>query len=288
MALYPGDSAKGRDSAHGAPPCQGVNRHPPQKGKSDHAANSPGANLFLPGSIDEAAFPAQAYPPLRRGVRTHLLYDLPLFPLPGLVLFPRTHVKLHIFEERYRLMMEHVMATEPRIAVGRLCEGYEADYYEAPRVHRVATAARFLWSDRLADGRWNVCLEGVERVMVEDEPQISPFRVARARPLVDRIPADRHKETVAQMHEVAQTAERLAGRMACPPRGITNLVNTWLHPGIVADVVAAAFVTESYDRQSILEECNVLRRLRLVGVQLQRVESHIEAHGTPPDPTAHD
>ena len=215
-------------------------------------------------------------------------YDIPLFPLPGLVLFPRTHMKLHIFEGRYRLMMEYVMNHESRIALCQLCEGYEADYYNAPRVHRVATAARFLWADQTDDGRWNVCVEGVERITIEEEPQVTPFRIARARPLVDRIPAERHHDTIDLMHEVAASAEKLAARLQCPPRGMTNLVNTWLHPGIVADVVAAAFVTESYDRQSILEETNVSRRLGLVNVQLRRLDHQLATQGSPPDIPARD
>jgi ATP-dependent Lon protease len=43
--------------------------------------------------------------------------ELPLFPLPDLVLFPQEVLPLHIFEPRYRMMLRTVLAEDRRFGV---------------------------------------------------------------------------------------------------------------------------------------------------------------------------
>ena len=45
--------------------------------------------------------------------------ELPLFPLPDVVLFPQEVLPLHIFESRYRMMLRTVMAEDRRFGVVR-------------------------------------------------------------------------------------------------------------------------------------------------------------------------
>ena len=40
--------------------------------------------------------------------------ELPLFPLPDVVLFPQEVLPLHIFEPRYRMLLRTVMAGDQR------------------------------------------------------------------------------------------------------------------------------------------------------------------------------
>ncbi|MDA9701631.1 LON peptidase substrate-binding domain-containing protein, partial [Prochlorococcus sp. AH-736-L23] len=43
--------------------------------------------------------------------------DLPLFPLPGVVLFPQEVLPLHIFESRYRIMLQSVLESDSMFGV---------------------------------------------------------------------------------------------------------------------------------------------------------------------------
>ena len=45
------------------------------------------------------------------------LADLPVFPLPQVVLFPHAMLPLHVFEPRYRTMLAHCLATHRIMAV---------------------------------------------------------------------------------------------------------------------------------------------------------------------------
>ena len=69
---------------------------------------------------------------------------LPVFPLPGLVLFPGTQLPLHIFEPRYREMLEAALSGDRMLVMALLQPGWEEQYYGAPPLHTVGCAARIV------------------------------------------------------------------------------------------------------------------------------------------------
>src|SRR5690606_20421088 len=91
---------------------------------------------------------------------------MPLLPLPGLVLFPRTMIQLHIFEPRYVRMVHDSLLRERRIATASLRPGWQKDYFGTPAVHRTVTAARILHEETLPGNRYNILLEGIERAQL--------------------------------------------------------------------------------------------------------------------------
>ena len=107
----------------------------------------------------------------------------PLFPLPNVVLFPKTILPLHIFEPRYRLMMEHVLQGDQTLVMALFKPGWEADYYGSPPVWEVGCLCRVVQHQRLPDGRFNVTLHGEGKMAIEGSERETPFRVARVRPV---------------------------------------------------------------------------------------------------------
>lgn len=207
-------------------------------------------------------------------------YQIPLFPLPGAVLFPRTHLPLHVFEPRYRMMMEAVVAGEQRIAIANLREGYQSDYFGAPPVHRVMTAARLLYADKLLDGRWNILVEGIERVELVGEPQQEPFRIGLVSPIREGIEESERAEVFTLTRKLAALAESIGEKVGEEGRPLINLVNTHMHPAVVCDIIASRLVSDSYARQCLLDERNILRRLRLLSIQMQNLVIQLREKGT--------
>ena len=76
------------------------------------------------------------------------LAALPVFPLPRVVFFPGTILPLHLFEPRYRAMMEDCVSSGPKaMAVALLKPGWDDDYEGAPPIHEIAGAGRIVeWS----------------------------------------------------------------------------------------------------------------------------------------------
>ncbi|CAN5211418.1 LON peptidase substrate-binding domain-containing protein [soil metagenome] len=201
---------------------------------------------------------------------------LPLFPLPEVVLFPRTTMKLHIFEPRYLAMMDIVMAGEQRFALGQLREGYQSDYYGAPHVFKMATAVRILYADHLEDGRWNLMVEGIERILLRDEIQREPFRIGKFELIPEEIIPGEEKECFELAANIAATAEHIVDSQPQLKRLLSNLLNIHQHPSIVCDIIAGTLIADPYARQSALEETNILRRLRLVNIQLHHMIGRLE------------
>lgn len=100
-----------------------------------------------------------------------------LFPLPNLVLYPHVMQPLHIYEGRYREMLEEALATDQLIAMAVLKPGWETDYESRPPISEHACLGKIVAHRRLPDGRYNVLLLGVGRVRIEKE--LDPLRSFR-------------------------------------------------------------------------------------------------------------
>jgi Lon protease-like protein len=108
---------------------------------------------------------------------------VPVFPLPGVVFFPRTILPLHVFEPRYRAMVRDATSGEGLIAVSLLRPGWESDYAGTPAFYDVGTVGRIEDLEPVQDGRYNLRLVGVQRVLFGEIVQDQPYRIARVIPL---------------------------------------------------------------------------------------------------------
>ncbi|MEO6580120.1 MAG: LON peptidase substrate-binding domain-containing protein [Sphingomicrobium sp.] len=99
---------------------------------------------------------------------------VPLFPLSGAILFPRSHLPLHIFEERYRAMVEDAMAGTGRIAMIQ-----PSDEDEKPGLYQVGCVGELVGVEELDDGRYNIMLLGSQRFRLVGEAESgTPYRQA--------------------------------------------------------------------------------------------------------------
>jgi Lon protease-like protein len=89
--------------------------------------------------------------------------ELPLFPL-NTVLFPGQVLPLHIFEDRYRLMIRRCLAEDTSFGVVLIKHGQEVG--EGAEPHLVGTMARILESSHLPDGTMNILTVGTERFRI--------------------------------------------------------------------------------------------------------------------------
>jgi Lon protease-like protein len=118
---------------------------------------------------------------------------LPLFPLPGVVLFPNVFLPLHIFEPRYREMVADALADDRVIGMVLLRPGWEQDYEGRPPVYQIGCSGVISHFEQLPDGRYNIILRGLERFRILQEDQARRYRRAMVEPLVDGVlgPEDR-------------------------------------------------------------------------------------------------
>lgn len=92
------------------------------------------------------------------------MYEIPLFPL-NTVLFPGMPLNLHIFEDRYKSMLQRVMQTNQTFGVSLIRTGSEA-LGPLPNPHLIGCTARVISLDPLEDGRYNLTVIGDERYRI--------------------------------------------------------------------------------------------------------------------------
>lgn len=211
------------------------------------------SELKLPGSAEMPVIPPEA------------LDGLPIFPLPGTLLLPQTIISLHVFEPRYRRMMQDVIDGFRSLAVAMLDENSPPDRFGRPPIFPIAGVGVLRRSARLPDGRYNILVEGVIRADIRDEIDPSshyPYRRVRAKPLVDRVTAPS-----SEIDSAANALRALCGRVISTVGGVDGEVierlNEISDPGTLADMIAAAAVQDIEDRQRILSELDVLKRVEL-------------------------
>jgi uncharacterized protein len=196
------------------------------------------------------------------------LAALALFPLPGTVLLPGTFMSFHIFEPRYRRMMDDCSDGHRVLAIAMIDEEGTPDRFGRPPIHRVAGVGLLRRSARLPDGRYNIVVEGLARVDVAEEldPDLS-YRRARAHILDDIVPDDK-SDLESSLASVRSLAARVVAQMGAADGEIIERLNEVEEPGTLADLIAAAAIKDALDRQKILAEQNVILRLHLAGAAL--------------------
>ena len=111
---------------------------------------------------------------------------LPIFPLPNVVFFPKIILPLHVFEPRYKHMVRDVLQNERSIGLILLQEGWQADYFGAPSVHRIGCMGRIENYEKLPEGRFNILLHGLRRFELVRFVQEQPYRLAAVRLLEEK------------------------------------------------------------------------------------------------------
>ncbi len=114
---------------------------------------------------------------------------VPLFPLPGLFLFPGTALPLHIFEPRYRQMIEDLLDRNGRLVLGTVVPGHEHELLGAPPVHEIAGLGEIARHERYPDGRFLIFVVGLKRVRLTEVSSDRPYRKVEVAPLAEKPPA---------------------------------------------------------------------------------------------------
>ena len=104
------------------------------------------------------------------------LLRVPIFPLAGALLFPRSQLPLHIFEPRYRTMVRDALASDQLIAMVQ-----PRDHREPPTLFEIGCIGTIIGSEELDDGRFNIVLHGVSRFRIDREVEVeTPYRQVEA------------------------------------------------------------------------------------------------------------
>jgi Lon protease-like protein len=163
-----------------------------------------------------------------------------LFPLPNVVLFPRVIQPLHIFEPRYKQMVEDALDDNGLIA---MCLLHPSGGYGAGTVAPIfpeICIGKIIQEERFPDGRFNLLLQGVSRAKIIKEVNDGKlYRTAKVELLHD-VPDPSEENSVRMRTRLLKRMTKWFTQQPSAKEQLDRLVNSDLSLGNLCDVFSFA------------------------------------------------
>ena len=205
---------------------------------------------------------------------------LPVLPLKNTVLFPFLLSPLLVSSERSKRLIDEVLLTSHRllvcVAVRRPLEGSP----KAGDVYRVGTVMRIAKMLKFPDDSYRLLVQGVARARVQEFTAEVPFLRGQVETLRETGEFD-SVETTALMRNVAQEFAALVAESSRLSDELQLLAGSVDDPSKLADLAGSNLDFDVAGKQSVIEELDVPKRLKLVlagisrELEVMKVESEI-------------
>jgi Lon protease-like protein len=208
---------------------------------------------------------------------------LPLFPL-GTVLYPGMLLPLHIFEDRYRQLIQDLLdGTESRrFGVIAIRKGRETGIDGVQSLYDVGCTATLRRVERHDDGRFDIVTVGTQRFRLRGLDETRPYLRGEVEMLADDV-----VDPVAAQPAVraSQAAFRAYLDALTEWGGATVRVEELPdEPVLLSFIIAAAMVIDLPERQALLAESDTLRRLSQQRALLSRETAMLRTTTSRPAP----
>ncbi|MEB3226212.1 MAG: LON peptidase substrate-binding domain-containing protein [Synechococcus sp.] len=194
--------------------------------------------------------------------------ELPLFPLPELVLFPSRPLPLHVFEFRYRIMMNTILENDRRFGVLMVnpVDGTIAN---------VGCCAEIVHCEKLPDGRMKMLTIGQQRFRVLDYVREKPYRVGLVEWIEDDLTTGNLSTLAVDakqvLMDVVALSAKLAGQELELPEELPDL------PRELSFWIAGSLYGVAEEQQALLELQDTQERLRREVEILTSTRNHLAA-----------
>jgi len=178
---------------------------------------------------------------------------VPLFPLPDFFLYPGTVAPLHIFEARYRQMVNDLLDGPGRLVIASLIKRAPRQPGMPAPVFPIGTLAEIIRHEKLPEGRFLIVLAGLTRVKVAEVASDRLYRKVQVEPL-------------ASVEGDEATARLLRPRLELALRqqaGRTVDLDDDLPIGQLADLLLHCLELTPEQNEEMLAELDAARRARM-------------------------
>ena len=192
---------------------------------------------------------------------------LPVLPLKDTVVFPDSLLPLAIGQERSVKLIDDAVASDRLVA---LVASKSADV-EQPGwddLYEVGTAAVVQKMIRVPDGTQRVLVQGLRRIRLERQVRDEPYLVGEFSEVPDVVPETREVQALTQT--VKSLFSRIIGLLPYLPEELGLAAANVEDPSALSHLVASTLRLKTEEKQQLLEEPNVEKRLRDVVVVLNR------------------
>jgi uncharacterized protein len=194
--------------------------------------------------------------------------QLPLFPL-NTVMFPGVSVPLHVFEDRYRALVHHLLTISDKsmrlFGIVAIREGYEVGQPHlslVQSVHRVGCVVQMTSVEPYEDGRFDIEVVGRQRLRLEGIDTSGSYLVGDVETLSERTP--KGADTAHEASRARDTFEEYRRRLSEMRGGDVLDGDMPRDPEYLSYSLAATCLLTLQERQAMLEAETSLDRLIMV------------------------
>jgi len=208
---------------------------------------------------------------------------LPLFPL-GTVLYPGMLLPLHIFEDRYRRLVQDLLeGPEPRrFGVIAIRKGRETGVDGIQSLYEIGCTATLRRVEEYQDGRFDLVTVGTQRFRLLALDQTLPYLQGEIEMLADE--AVDAAAAAAAARAVQITFRAYLDALTEGGGATVRIEDLPDEPVLLSFIVAAAMVIDLPERQGLLDEPDVLRRLGAERAVLSRETAMLRTTTSRPAP----
>jgi ATP-dependent Lon protease len=204
---------------------------------------------------------------IRAGGAQPLPAALPVLPLRDMVTYPDTLTPLAVGQERSIKLVNDVLSGE-RMLVMAASTDAAVDEPGPDQLHRVGVAGVVARMLKVPDGTIRILVQGTERVRLGDFVAEEPYLIARVEPLPDKV--ERSPELDALTRNVQRTFTEIIEQIPYLPEELQLAVTNVEDPSALSHLIAGALRIPTDEKQELLEEVDVARRLRRLSEILAR------------------
>ena len=214
---------------------------------------------------------------------------LPILPTRDTVLFPGTVLSLTIGRPASRKLLEESLP-QSKIIGAFTQKNPKQDNPDPDDLHRVGVAAAVLKLIRQADDKVIIVLSVLERIAIRKVLLTHPFIRAEIEVLPSIQPPKDDKQFEATVQQLRESALQLIGLSPEVSEQARALLSNLEDPGRLADLLAGSLNIDTSQKQDLLEELDVVKRVRAVLVRVstqleiaqlqQKIQKDVAAHFT--------
>jgi len=208
-----------------------------------------------------------------------------LFPLPNVVLFPGVVQALHIFEPRYKQMVQEAIAGDQLITMAMIKPEQLSTAGDRPALFDTVCIGKIMTHAELEDGRYNLLLAGVKRARILEEVNFElEFRKARVELLVDDDSSESEGPLLELREQVVeQFLQMLPSQSHLDRESLDSLLESDVGTGQLVDLICYSCGAQPLELQQALEIDSVVERAEFILKIMRRMTKQPAASGPPSD-----
>jgi Lon protease-like protein len=212
-----------------------------------------------------------------QAISVNFARDVPLFPLDAIVLLPQQVLPLHIFEPRYRQMIDHCLDGAGQIAMAVIDEAPRHALSPIASLRPAVCIGQIVQHEPLPDGRYNILLQGICRArIVRESPPAADrlYRAARLEPIGDANPDAAHLDALRSWIE-SELSQGPLRHLSLAEHVVEYVRDDSVPNAAVFELISFALLSDPGTRYRLLAEGDLDRRARILESELRDLASLI-------------